>query len=125
MAIVINGIDMPETCSDCMFENCNPDEREFSLCCLIMDNTITDGVRETGRLDNCPLRKVTEPKPRESRIKLPCPKCGTPRPEMLFIAGAGKTYAGIRCRKCEYSRYGDTEIAAIRAWNANAEKREG
>ncbi len=123
MAIVINGIDMPETCSDCMFEYCNPDERKLSLCCFILGNAITDGIRKTGRLDNCPLRKATEPKPYESRKKLPCPKCGAPRPHSVRIISTGKSYYGVRCRECEFARYGDTEIAAIRSWND--EKREG
>lgn len=93
---------------ECFYVSCKVCGASGQIC-----NTEEDAIRKWN----------TRKKPYESRKKLPCPKCGTPRPEMVFIASTGKSYCGIKCRECKYSRYGDTEIAAIRAWNA--EKREG
>ena len=56
-------------------------------------------------------------KPYESRRKQPCPKCGTPRPETWFGCYS-KSIVFIKCRACDFKITGDTEIAAIRAWNA-------
>lgn len=120
MAVLIKGMEMPKACVSCRFLDDNGD---YNVCCATSESVGYTFPTREKRMPHCPLAEAKEPKPYESHAKLPCPKCGTPRPEMIIIAGAGKTYAGIRCRECQHSRYGNTEIEAIRAWNA--EKREG
>ena len=56
----------------------------------------------------------TRKKPYESRKKLPCPKCGTARPEIGFSVDM----TVVRCRNCDLKVCSKTEIGAIRAWNA-------
>lgn len=75
--------------------------------------------RMETRLDNCPLRKVTEPKPRESRKKLPCPKCGSKRLSIwCYCDKDGKPIEAIACDKCKIaSAWSRTTIGAIRDWN--------
>ena len=54
------------------------------------------------------------PKKRESRAKLQC-LCGRKQFETWYIASGG---VEIRCPGCGIAASGDSEIAAIRAWNA-------
>lgn len=57
MALLVKGEVMPKTCGDCLLE--------FYFYshgwCQLLDDKSTDYVRETGRLDDCPLIEVYEP----------------------------------------------------------------
>lgn len=60
----------------------------------------------------------TRKKPYESKKKLPCPRCGTPHPQTWFSSKG----VGIICSECDFARWGDSEIGAIRAWNKEKRK---
>lgn len=58
-------------------------------------------------------------KPRESRAKLPCPKCGRKRLSVwLSCDNDRKPIEAIACDKCKIaSAWSHTTIGAIRDWN--------
>ena len=58
------------------------------------------------------LLKKRQPKPYESRKKLPC-VCGKKRVETWW----GHDSVGIICPECRRSVTADSEIGAVRAWN--------
>ena len=106
MAVLIRGMNMPQCCAECGLENYLEGIGE-NACPAVYENACTSGVRETGRLPHCPLEEIKE------LTMLPCPRCGTARPETLFSWGK----AGVRCRQCGLEAWSKTEIGAIRAWN--------
>lgn len=68
----------------------------------------------------------TRKKPYESRKKLPCPKCGTPRPETWFSSSMLEDKkVGIKCRECGFAVWDRSEIQAIREWNSEKRGTDG
>lgn len=65
------------------------------------------------------LLMKSKPKPRESRRKLPCPKCGNKRPSVWCMGDdSGKPMEFIACEKCKTAAEASyTTIGAIRNWN--------
>lgn len=116
MAVLIKDMEMPKACDSCRFLDDNGD---YNVCWATSESVGYTFPAREKRMPHCPLAEAKEPKPYESHAKLPCPKCGTPRPETWFGGGM----AGVRCRNCGLEVWSKTEIKAIRAWNAM--KREG
>ena len=83
---------------ECFYVSCRICGARGQIC-----NTEEDAVKKWN----------TRKRPYESRRKLPCPKCGTSRPETWFSCDK----VGVRCRSCGLEIWGKTEIKAIRAWN--------
>ena len=119
MAVLIKGMSMPQTCSECQVEcpDTDPLNKTFFICPII--NRATDFIREGKRHKDCPMVKAKEPKPRESRAKLPCPKCGKKRLSVWCSADdKGNSIESIACDKCKIaSAWSRTTIGAIRDWN--------
>ena len=72
-----------------------------------------------GYIDSEPTVETTPKKPRESRRKLPCPKCGSKRLSVWMTGdGSGKPMECIKCDKCDITgAWSYTTIGAIRDWN--------
>lgn len=111
MAVLIKGMNMPETCSECILEPIS--DAGWFFCQYTKQRTEIH--RDTGRLPDCPLKETKEPKPRESRAKLPCPECGR-KHLSIWTTTDGKI--AIACDECKIaSAWSKTEIGAIRDWN--------
>lgn len=56
MAVLIEGMDMPTRCFDCLIEEADDWMRDYK--CPLVYKGYTDKVRMEGRLAECPLREV-------------------------------------------------------------------
>lgn len=57
MSVLIKGMGLPEKCAGCILEDLTDCGHE---CFLMYDEGCTNGVREFGRLKNCPLTGIPE-----------------------------------------------------------------
>lgn len=123
MSVLVKGMEMPKCCSKCGIEAY--DSEDYKFYCPLVGNT--DGVRNTSRHEECPLTQAKAPKPRESRAKLPCPKCGRKRLSVWLSCDKDrKPIEAIACDKCKIaSAWSYTTIGAIRDWNKVVEEWTG
>lgn len=96
---------------ECFYVSCGICGARGQIC-----NTKEDAIRKWN----------TRKKPYESRKKLPCPKCGTPRPETWFSSSMLEDKkVGIKCRECGFAVWDKSEIQAIREWNSEKRGTDG
>lgn len=58
MAVIVKGMDMPESCSDCPICHCKGKDEPWNYYCSATMNDINIQEWDLTRNDNCPLRSV-------------------------------------------------------------------
>ena len=60
MAVIINNVDMPESCADCPICHCKGKDEPWNYCCFVTMDDISIDEWDKERNITCPLKSTDE-----------------------------------------------------------------